>query len=227
MAEDSAFFRKKPCNLRRNMVSYNMIRRLVKEWGHPLFPLCMGKSPCITSKEEGREGALSAKKKESTTEIAARLAQPVLEELGLTLWDLRFEKEGSLWFLRYFIDREEGLTIEDCEAFSRAVDQLLDQADPISQSYTLEVSSPGIERELTKDWHYEQCMGMNLSVRLIRPVDGVREFTGTLTGYQEGRVTLLLPGETEMSFGTEEASFVRLYHDYDSEDFGTEDNEGE
>lgn len=170
---------------------------------------------------------MAAKKKETTTEIAARLAQPVLEELGLILWDLRFEKEGSLWYLRYFIDKEEGLTIQDCEAFSRKVETLLDEADPISQSYTLEVSSPGIERELTRDWHYEQCMGMEITVRLIRPAAGGRDFTGTLTGYGSGRVTMRLAGETELSFGTEEASFVRLYNDYTTEDFGSEDDEGE
>lgn len=136
---------------------------------------------------------MALRKKESTIEVAARLAQPLLEELGLVLWDLRFEKEGSLWYLRYFIDKEEGVTIDDCERFSRAIDKRLDAADPIDQSYTLEVSSPGIERELTKDWHYEACMGLELSVRLIRPVDGVRDFVGTLTGYRDGAVTLLLP----------------------------------
>lgn len=169
---------------------------------------------------------MAAKKKETTTEIADRLARPVLEELGLTLWDLRFEKEGSLWYLRYFIDKEGGVTIQDCEAFSRAVDRLLDEADPIDQSYTLEVSSPGIERELTRDWHYRQCMGQEIALRLIRPVEGVRDFTGTLTGYEGGTVTLLLPDEVEMTFRTEEASFVRLYNDYTIEDFGTEE-EGE
>ncbi|MCI9508775.1 MAG: ribosome maturation factor RimP [Angelakisella sp.] len=178
-------------------------------------------------KEEGREGSLAAKKKETTTEAAARLAQPVLEELGLTLWDLRFEKEGSLWYLRYFIDKEEGLTIQDCEAFSRAVDKLLDEADPIPQSYTLEVSSPGIERELTRDWHFEACMGMEITVRFFRPVNGVREFTGTLSGWEDGKVTMLLSGETEMTFALEEASSIRLYNDYTTEDLDIEDDEGE
>ena len=82
---------------------------------------------------------MALRKKESTIEVAARLAQPLLEELGLVLWDLRFEKEGSLWYLRYFIDKEEGVTIDDCERFSRAIDKRLDVADPIDQSYTLEV----------------------------------------------------------------------------------------
>ena len=176
---------------------------------------------------ERREDLLAPRKKENTTETAARLAQPLLEKLGLTLWDLRFEKEGSLWYLRYFIDKEGGVTIDDCERFSRAVEKELDAADPIDQSYTLEVSSPGIERELTRDWHYEQCMGMEIAVRLIRPVDGVRDFVGTLTGYEDGKVTMLPAGGTELSFGTGEASFVRLYNDYTTENFGTEDDEGE
>lgn len=170
---------------------------------------------------------MAQRKKESTTEAAARLAQPLLEEMGLTLWDLRFEKEGSLWYLRYFIDKDGGVTIDDCERFSRAVEKKLDAADPIDQSYTLEVSSPGIERELTKDWHYEACMGQDVAVRLIRPVDGVRDFVGTLTGCGEEGVALLLPGEVEMTFQKGEASYVRLYNDYTMEDFGIDDDEGE
>ena len=170
---------------------------------------------------------MALRTKESTIEVAARLAQPLLEELGLVLWDLRFEKEGSLWYLRYFIDKEEGVTIDDCERFSRAIDKRLDAADPIDQSYTLEVSSPGIERELTKDWHYEACMGLELSVRLIRPVDGVRDFVGTLTGYQDGAVTLLLPEDVEMTFQRGEASHVRVYNDYTQEDFDIEEDRGE
>lgn len=172
---------------------------------------------------------MARQKKESTTAIAARLAQPLLEEMGLTLWDLRFEKEGSLWYLRYFIDKDGGVTIDDCERFSRAVEKKLDAADPIDQSYTLEVSSPGIERELTKAWHYRACMGQELSVRLIRPVDGVREFVGTLTGYGEEGITVLLPGEVEMTFRQSEASVVRLYNDYSQEEalLGTDEDEGD
>lgn len=170
---------------------------------------------------------MAQRKKESTTDIAARLARPLLEEMGLTLWDLRFEKEGSLWYLRYFIDKEGGVTIDDCERFSRAVEKKLDAADPIDQSYTLEVSSPGIERELTKDWHYEQCMGQEIAVRLIRPVEGVRDFVGTLTGCGEEGVTMLLPGEVEMTFQKAEASYVRLYNDYTQENFDIDDDEGD
>lgn len=172
---------------------------------------------------------MAQRKKESTTAVAARLAQPLLDEMGLTLWDLRFEKEGSLWYLRYFIDKDGGVTIDDCERFSRAVEKKLDEADPIDQSYTLEVSSPGIERELTKPWHYETCMGQVISVRLIRPVDGTREFVGALAGYREEEITLLLPGEVEMTFHPSEAASVRLYNDYTQEEalLDTDDDEGD
>ena len=160
---------------------------------------------------------MASGKKGNTTAVAARLAQPILEEMGLELWDLRFEKEGSLWYLRYFIDKEGGGTIDDCERCSRAIDK----------SYTLEVSSPGIERELTRDWHFARCMGQPIAVRLIRPVEGVRDFVGILTGYQDGSVTMLLPEDVEMTFEKGEASFVRIYNDYTQEDFGTDEDGGE
>jgi len=154
-------------------------------------------------------------KKPSTTAVCEELAKPVLQELGLTLWDLRFEKEGSVWFLRYYIDKPGGVTIDDCEAFSRAVDKLLDQADPVEQSYTLEVSSPGVERELTRPWHFEQCLGKRVMVRLIRPVEGVRDFEGLLAAAAQDQLTLRLDDETEMCLARSEAAYIRLYDDFD------------
>ena len=88
--------------------------------------------------------------KKNTAAVAEELAQPILEEMGLLLWDVVYEKEGSGWYLRYYVDREGGIDINSCEAFSRAVEKVLDAADPIEGSYTLEVSSPGIERQLTR-----------------------------------------------------------------------------
>ena len=85
------------------------------------------------------------------------IAAPIAEQLGLDIWDIRFVKEGADWFLRIFIDKDGGVTIEDCENMSRAMDAPLDEADPIPQSYCLEVSSPGVERELTRDSHFEAC----------------------------------------------------------------------
>jgi len=153
-------------------------------------------------------------KKKNTATVAEELAAPVLQQMGLTLWDVVYEKEGNGWYLRYFIDKEGGVDINDCEAFSRAVEVVLDEADPIDGSYTLEVSSPGIERELTRDWHFEALMGETLFVRLIRPVEGVRDFIGTLTAYENNTLSLLLDEETEMNVERSEAAFIRLYNDF-------------
>ena len=138
----------------------------------------------------------------------------VLEEMGLQLWDVVYEKEGSGWYLRYYVDKEGGIDINSCEAFSRAISDVLDEADPIDGSYTLEVSSPGIERALTRDWHFEALMGQQLLVRLIRPVEGVRDFIGTLTDYRDGTLTLLLDEKTEMNVERGETAFIRLYNDF-------------
>lgn len=152
--------------------------------------------------------------KKNTAAIAEELAAPILEEMGLQLWDVVYEKEGSGWYLRYYVDKEGGIDINSCEAFSRAISDVLDEADPIDGSYTLEVSSPGIERQLTRDWHFETLMGQQLLVRLIRPVEGVRDFIGTLTNYRDGTLTLLLDEKTEMNVERGETAFIRLYNDF-------------
>ena len=152
--------------------------------------------------------------KKNTAAIAEELAAPILEEMGLQLWDVVYEKEGSGWYLRYYVDKEGGNDINSCEAFSRAISDVLDEADPIDGSYTLEVSSPGIERQLTRDWHFETLMGQQLLVRLIRPVEGVRDFIGTLTDYRDGTLTLLLDEKTEMNVERGETAFIRLYNDF-------------
>ncbi|MEG2295940.1 MAG: ribosome maturation factor RimP [Oscillospiraceae bacterium] len=150
-------------------------------------------------------------KKPNTVAICTQLAQPVLLELGLTLWDVRYEKEGSSWFLRYFIEKEGGININDCECFSRKIDKILDTNDPVDQSYYLEVSSPGIERQLVKDWHFEQYIGSEINVKLIRPVEGVREFTGPLVSYKQGEVCMLIDEDVEMNFQKSEAASICLY----------------
>jgi ribosome maturation factor RimP len=155
-----------------------------------------------------------AAKKQSTAEIAEKLIEPVLAELGLELWDVRFEKEGSSWFLRYFIDRDGGVTIADCENASRAVEKLLDEADPIEQSYILEVSSPGVERLLSRDWHFARCAGEPVRVRLFRPVEGAREFIGELIGKQGDDISLLLERDVRMAFRESEAAYIKLYVDF-------------
>ncbi len=156
-----------------------------------------------------------SKGKRPTAAIAEELGRPVANELGLTLWDVRFEKEGSSWFLRYFIDKPGGVNIDDCEAFSRRVEKLLDEADPIDQSYCLEVSSPGVERELTRPEHFATYMGSTVQVRLIRPLEGKRDFTGKLTGYENDCLTLLLEDGQSLPLQKSDTAFIRLFDDYD------------
>lgn len=122
-----------------------------------------------------------AKKGGNTADTVTQIVKPIIEQLGLSLWDVRFVKEGAQYYLRIFIDSENGITIEDCEKVSRAVDLPLDEADPISQSYCLEVCSPGIERELKKEEHFQAFLGSPVMVKMIRPVEGLgKEFSGIL-----------------------------------------------
>ena len=148
--------------------------------------------------------------KMNTVETVRQLVTPYAEELGLSVWDVRFVKEGADWFLRIFIDKEGGVGIDDCVEFSHAVDKPLDEADPIEQSYTLEVSSPGLERELVRPEHFEKCIGRSVLVRLIRPVDGQRDFVGTLESYDECNITVITDEETGFTFTKKEASWVKL-----------------
>ncbi len=155
-------------------------------------------------------------KKQSTASVCEELARPLLEELGLSLWDVRYEKEGSMWFLRYFIDKAGGVNIEDCEKFSRAVEAILDKADPVDGSYTLEVSSPGIERELSRTWHFEAVLGKEIYVKLIRPVEGEREFYGKLCDVQGDTLTMMLQEDIQMQLSKAEAAVIRLCDDFDN-----------
>lgn len=157
---------------------------------------------------------MAATKKLNTVEVVTQIAQPVVEGMGLTLWDVRFEKEGAAWYLRVFIDKEGGVTIDDCENVSRALDKLIDEADPISQSYYFEVSSPGIGRDLVRPWHFQQYLGSPVEVRLIRGVNGVRDFMGTLTAATEEAVTIEADGQ-QHTFLKKDTSYIRLYEEID------------
>ena len=145
----------------------------------------------------------------NTVAAVWEIAAPIAEQLGLQLWDVRFVKEGADWFLRIFIDKEGGVSIEDCEAMSRAIDQPLDEADPIEQSYCLEVSSPGLERELTREAHFQQYCGQKIKVRLIRPREGQREFAGVLERAEGKQFTLRLPEGGALLLDLKETSFVK------------------
>lgn len=136
------------------------------------------------------------------------LIKESVEALGVKLWDVKFVKEGASWYLRVFIDKEEGVDINDCTDVSRLIDPIIDEADPINVSYYLEVCSPGLERELTEGWHYEKYMGTDVKVKLIRPRDGKREFSGKLKAYN-GDVTVECDG-ADIVFAKQELVFVKL-----------------
>ena len=152
---------------------------------------------------------------QNTVQLVENLVTPILKEMGLSLWDVRFEKEGPDWFLRIYIDKEGGLDMVSCEQATRAINPVIDEADPIDQSYYMEVGSPGLGRKLTREEHYTVLQGQKVAVRLIRPDEqGRRDLEGILKGLHDGIVTL----ETEsgeVSFLRSGASFVKLCDDQD------------
>ena len=151
-----------------------------------------------------------------TVAAVEALVTPVVEELGLRVWDVRFEKEGPDWFLRVYIDRDEPLDMNTCEAATRAIDPVLDAADPIQQSYFLEVGSPGLGRKLTRDAHFEIVRGRKVSAHLIRPDEtGVRDVSGTLLGKEGADVLLEREDGTRFSVNEKDASYFKLCDDED------------
>ena len=144
-------------------------------------------------------------------DAVAELARPVVEAAGCTLWDVEYVKEAGEWFLRVYIDREGGVDIDCCEAVSRPLSDLLDEADPIQNSYTFEVSSAGAERALKRPSDFAQFMGSPVTVKTYQARNGRKEFAGILAGYDEatGDVTLTVGKET-MTFPRSETALVRL-----------------
>ncbi|MDR2670519.1 MAG: ribosome maturation factor RimP [Oscillospiraceae bacterium] len=143
--------------------------------------------------------------------IVTALAAPVAAAAGCELWNVEFVREGGRAVLRVYIDREGGVSTQHCEAVSRALDPLLDEADPIPGAYTLEVSSTGLERPLRRDSDFARFIGHAVSVRLYAPRDGAREFVGTLSGH-DGQTVVLDDGA--LVFDKKEVALVRLHVDW-------------
>lgn len=138
------------------------------------------------------------------------LAQPLVEDLGLILWDVKFVKEGVNWYLRIIIDKEGGVGIDDCVAVNDALDAPLDEADPIDQSYNLQVQSPGIERELVRDFHFAAFMNEKVILKLRSAFDGCKTWNCILRGYSDGTVTLEFPDGQTHEFTSKEYSSIKL-----------------
>jgi ribosome maturation factor RimP len=130
------------------------------------------------------------------SDIAEQIRQvlyPILESMGLTLWDMEFHKQGPQWLLRIFIDRESGgVTLNDCETVNRDLGAALDVEDIISHAYTLEVSSPGLDRTLSKPEHFARFTGSRIKIKTFQPINGQKVFHGTLLGLAEGVVSVEL-----------------------------------
>ncbi len=144
------------------------------------------------------------------TEIAQALCEPIAAEQGCEIWDVEYVKEAGSWFLRVYLDRPEGVTIDDCEAVSRILSDRLDEVDPIEGSYVLEVSSPGADRVLRKPEHFRRFLGETVEARLYRPRSGVKSVVGVLEDYSPGAVTLRTPDET-LTLEEKDVAQVRVY----------------
>ena len=147
--------------------------------------------------------------KKNTVAVVWDIAKPIADSLGLILWDVRFQKEGANWYLRIFIDKEGGIEIDDCVNMSHAIEVPLDELDPIEQSYNLQVSSPGIERDLVRDEHFAGYVGEKIMLKLPRAVDGIKEFHGILEKYENGELTLSYGDGKTLTVNRRETSWIR------------------
>lgn len=145
------------------------------------------------------------------TDSVTELARPVVEQAGCTLWDVEYVREAGTWYLRVFIDKEGGVSIDDCEAISRALDPILDEADPVPDSYVFEVGSVGAERELKRPGDFQQFTGSEVELRLYQPLEGSKSFVGTLKSYDEDGTVTITVGKKDMSFTRAQIAQVRLH----------------
>ena len=143
------------------------------------------------------------------TDIVTEFAKPIVEANGCELWDVEYVREGSERYLRLYLDKEGGVDINDCEKVHRAVDPVLDEKDPIAESYHFEVCSAGLERALKRPSDFARFMDSPILVKLYRPRNGLKEIPCTLTGYEDGRITVLSGKET-ITFEKSEVALVRL-----------------
>ena len=149
-----------------------------------------------------------------TESIALDIAKPIAEENGCYVYDVEFVKEGGVYFLRIYVDREGGIDLDMCEKISRAVSEKLDVTDPIKQNYYLEVSSPGVERRLRMPEHFKRYIGSVVDVGFYKAVNGSKQLTGTLSKFDNGNICIEQENGFEMCFNQKETTFVKLHFDF-------------
>ena len=139
-----------------------------------------------------------------------QLIQPLIDANNFELVDVEFVKEGSDWYLRVYIDKDGGITVDDCELISRAFNEILDREDYISEQYIFEVSSPGLMRPLKKEKDYNRSVGKLIDIKLYKPVDKCKEFTGVLDSYDKDTVTIKMDDDTQKTFDRSNLAMIRL-----------------
>lgn len=153
-------------------------------------------------------------KREQYEQKTEEILLPIIEEHGFELVDVEYVKEGSTWYLRAYIDKPGGITIDDCETVSRRLSDILDEKDYIEDAYILEVSSPGLGRPLKKEKDYKKSLGEEVEIRTYRMIEKQKEFTGILKGYDEGTVTIEIENGTEKIFDKSDIALIRLAFDF-------------
>ena len=153
-------------------------------------------------------------KRETYETRTEELLLPIVEKCGVEIYDVEYVKEGSDWYLRAYIDKEKGVNINDCEAVSRALSDELDKADFIEDAYILEVSSPGLGRTLKKDKHLQKSLGELVELKTYKPINGTKEFEGTLKAFDEKQLVLETEEEKELVFERNDIAMVRLAFDF-------------
>ncbi len=153
-------------------------------------------------------------KKEVYEQKTEELLLPLVEKNGFELVDVEYVKEGGSWYLRAYIDKPGGITVDDCEVVSRALSDLLDEKDFIEESYILEVSSPGLGRPLKKEKDFIRSMGKEVEIRTYRPINRQKEFTGILKAFDKDSVTIAYEDESEQVFEKNAIALIRLAFDF-------------
>ncbi len=175
-----------------------------------LFCEAIGPGRGFGPARSGGTDAGKAARMSKITEKVLQLARPVVKEEGCSLWDVEYVREAGTRYLRVYIDKAGGVSIDDCERISRRLDPILDAEDPIPESYVFEVGSAGAERELKRPSDFEQFMGSEVELRLYQPVNGRKSLVGVLAGYDNGDVTVKTGGGSER-FAKAQLAQVRLH----------------
>ena len=153
-------------------------------------------------------------KRETYETRTEELITPILDRMNFELVDVEYVKEGGTWYLRAYIDKEGGITVNDCEAVAREMNEILDREDFVEDSYVFEVSSPGLGRPLKKEKDYIRSMGKEVEIRTYRAINREKEFYGILSAYDENTVTIKTEDETEMTFEKNDIALIRLAFDF-------------